>query len=295
MKTNLLNPEIISNLDNLMLKARVIVEGFMVGIHRSPFHGFSVEFSEHKGYAIGDDIKHLDWKLWAKTDKYYIKQFEEETNLQCHIFLDMSKSMSYNSHDISKIQYAQMLTAALGYLIINQQDSLGLTLFDKKVRTVIPPKSSKSHLKTIMSVLNNIVCGPETKISRVLHQGAEMIHKKGLIVLISDLFDNPKNVIESLKHFRYKKNEVIVFHILDPQELELKYNEQIMFEDLETKEQILTEPWHIQKIYKKEISSFLGHYQNECRKNKISYNLLTTNISLDYALSEFLNKRRKSF
>ena len=295
MKTNLLNPEIISNLDNLMLKARVIVEGFMVGIHRSPFHGFSVEFSEHKGYAIGDDIKHLDWKLWAKTDKYYIKQFEEETNLQCHIFLDMSKSMSYNSHDISKIQYAQMLTAALGYLIINQQDSLGLTLFDKKVRTVIPPKSSKSHLKTIMSVLNNIVCGPETKISKVLHQGAEMIHKKGLIVLISDLFDNPKNVIESLKHFRYKKNEVIVFHILDPQELELKYNEQIMFEDLETKEQILTEPWHIQKIYKKEISSFLGHYQNECRKNKISYNLLTTNISLDYALSEFLNKRRKSF
>lgn len=295
MKINLLNPEIISNLDNLMLKARVIVEGFMVGIHRSPFHGFSVEFSEHKGYAIGDDIKHLDWKLWAKTDKYYIKQFEEETNLQCHIFFDMSKSMSYNSHDISKIQYAQMLTAALGYLIINQQDSLGLTLFDKKVRTVIPPKSSKSHLKTIISVLNNIVCGPETKISKVLHQGAEMIHKKGLIILISDLFDNPKDVIESLKHFRYKKNEVIVFHILDPQELELKYNEQIMFEDLETKEQILTEPWHIQKIYKKEIGSFLDHYQNECRKNKISYNLLTTNISLDYALSEFLNKRRKSF
>ena len=295
MTENLLNPKIVSNLNNLMLKARVIVEGFMVGIHRSPFHGFSVEFSEHKGYDIGDDIKHLDWKLWAKTDKYYIKQFEEETNLQCHVFLDTSKSMSYNSHEISKIQYAQILTAGLGYLIINQQDSLGLTLFDKKIRTLIPPKSSKSHLKTVISVLSKIVCGPETEISKVLHKGAEMIHKKGLIILISDLFDNPKHVIESLKHFRYKKNEVIVFHLLDPQELELKYNEQIMFEDLETKEQILTEPWHIQKIYKKEIRSFLNYYQNECRKNKISYNLLPTNIPLDYALSEFLNKRKKSF
>jgi len=293
MNKKYLNPNIINTLDNLELKAQCIVEGFMTGLHKSPLHGFSVEFSEHRSYSPGEETKNIDWKLWSKTDKYYIKRFEEETNLLCHIFLDSSQSMSFSSNNVSKFEYAKMLASALSYLIINQRDSLGLHVFDSKIRQTIKPKSTKSHLNTILSVMDRMEIGTKTNISHILHMGAEKIKKRGLIILLSDLFDSSEKIINSLKHLRYYNHEVLVFHILDQQELELNYNEKIIFEDLENKNQITTDPWQIKKVYKKEINDRIKYFKRRCLGMNISYNLFLTNQSLDLALHQFLNKRKK--
>ena len=295
MNQKYLNPNIVNQLDNLYLKAKLIVEGFMSGLHKSPYHGFSVEFSEHRPYGKGDEIKNIDWKIWGKTDKYYIKRFEEETNLTCHLFIDSSKSMQFKSNKISKFEYAKITAAALSYLMIQQRDALGLCIFDSKIQKKISPKSNKAHLNTILSIMEKIKIGNDTNIAPVLNFAADKIKKRGLIIILSDLLDEPKKIIESLKHFKYNNNEVLVFHILDQQEIKLDYNEHTIFEDLETKEQISTEPWHIQKSYALEIKNFIDYYKRECLINKISYNLVTTNKQVDYILREFLNKRQKSF
>ena len=294
MNQKYLNPNIINTLENLQLKAQFIVEGFMTGLHKSPFHGFSVEFSEHRSYTPGDETKNIDWKLWSKTDKYYIKRFEEETNLLCHIFLDSSQSMSFSSNNVTKFEYAQMLAAALSYLIIKQRDSLGLHVFDSKIRQTIRPKSTKNHLNTILSVMDKIKIGHKTNISEILHAGAEKIKKKGFIILLSDLFDSSQKIINSLKHLRYYNHEVLVFHILDKQEIELNYNEKMIFEDLENDNQIVTEPWQIKKSYKKEMKERIEYFNTECSGMNISYNLILTDQLLDLALYKFLNKRRKN-
>ena len=294
MNQKYLNPNIINTLENLQLKAQFIVEGFMTGLHKSPFHGFSVEFSEHRSYTPGDETKNIDWKLWSKTDKYYIKRFEEETNLLCHIFLDSSQSMSFSSNNVTKFEYAQMLAAALSYLIIKQRDSLGLHVFDSKIRQTIRPKSTKNHLNTILSVMDKIKIGHKTNISEILHAGAEKIKKRGFIILLSDLFDSSQKIINSLKHLRYYNHEVIVFHILDKQEIELNYNEKMIFEDLENYNQIVTEPWQIKKSYKKEMKERIDYFNTECSGMNISYNLILTDQLLDLALYKFLNKRRKN-
>ena len=288
-----LSPKIISRLNNLYLKARFVVEGFIVGLHKSPYHGFSVEFSEHRAYGYGDEIRHIDWKLWGKTDKYFVKQFEEETNLKAYLLLDQSSSMHYKSGDTSKLEYAKMLTASLTYLMLKQQDAVGLTLFDNKIRNNIPPRSKKSHINVILSQLENISQGSKTKIAPILHKIAEVTQKRGLIILISDLFDSQEDVLSSLQHFRYNGHEVIVFHILDDQELKLKFNQLTRFLDMETGEEIITEPWHIQKDYQKKIQSFCKFYKTQCRKNNIDYILLNTNTPLDIALSEYLIKRKR--
>jgi len=293
MNQKYLNPSIINTLDNLQLKAKFIVEGFMTGLHKSPFHGFSVEFSEHRSYTPGDETKNIDWKLWSKTDKYYVKRFEEETNLLCHMFLDSSQSMSFSSNNISKFEYAQMLAAALSYLIINQRDSLGLHVFDSKIRQSISPKSTKNHLNTILSIMDQMKIGDQTNISHILHMGAEKIKKKGLIILLSDLFDSSDKVINSLKHLRYYNHEVLVFHILDKQEIELNYNEKIIFEDLENSNQIVTNPWQIKKSYKKEMQDRIQYFKTECSRLNISYNLFLTDQLLDTAIYQFLNKRKQ--
>ena len=294
MNQKYLNPNIINTLENLQLKAQFIVEGFMTGLHKSPFHGFSVEFSEHRSYTPGDETKNIDWKLWSKTDKYYIKRFEEETNLLCHIFLDSSQSMSFSSNNVTKFEYAQMLAAALSYLIIKQRDSLGLHVFDSKIRQTIRPKSTKNHLNTVLSVMDKIKIGHKTNISEILHAGAEKIKKRGFIILLSDLFDSSQKIINSLKHLRYYNHEVLVFHILDKQEIELNYNEKMIFEDLENDNQIVTEPWQVKKSYKKEMKERIEYFNTECSRMNISYNLILTDQLLDLALYKFLKKRKKN-
>tara|TARA_B100000029_G_scaffold401213_1_gene400369 strand:- start:519 stop:1130 length:612 start_codon:yes stop_codon:yes gene_type:complete len=201
--------------------------------------------------------------------------------------------MSFSSHNITKFEYAQMLAAALSYLIINQRDSLGLHVFDSIIKQTILPKSTKNHLNTILSIMSKIKIGDQTNISQILHMGAEKIKKRGLIILLSDMFDDHKKIINALKHLKYYNHEVIIFHILDKQEIELNYNEKILFEDLETKNKITTDPWQINKIYQKEINSIITNLKSDCLAMDVNYNLLCTNESLDVGLYQFLKKRKK--
>ena len=274
---HILTPDIISRLNNLSLKARFVVEGFIVGLHKGP----------------GDEIRHVDWKLWGKTDRFFIKQFEEETNLKSYLLLDQSLSMTYKSDKVSKLEYAQILAASLGYLMLKQQDAVGLTLFDDQIRVNIPARSKRSHLNILLSRMQNINAGSETTIAPVLHQTAETIKKRGLIILISDLFDDPEKVLSGLQHFRYKGHEVIVFHILDPQELTLDFSQRIRFRDLESGEEIITDPWHIQSDYQKSMEDFCNYFKTRCRQKNIDYVRLSTDTALDLALSEYLLKRKR--
>jgi len=290
---HILTPDIISRLNNLSLKARFVVEGFIVGLHQSPYHGFSVEFSEHRAYGAGDEIRHVDWKLWGKTDRFFIKQFEEETNLKSYLLVDQSLSMTYKSKKMTKLEYAQILAASLGYLMLKQQDAVGLTLFDDRIRVNIPARSKRSHLNIILSQMQNIIAGPETTIAPVLHKTAEAIKKRGLIILISDLFDDPDKVLSGLQHFRYKGHEVIVFHVLDPQELTLDFTQRTRFRDMESGEEIVTDPWHIQSDYQKSMEQFCDYIKSNCRQKNIDYVQLSTDLPLDIALSEYLIKRKR--
>ena len=283
----------VAMLNSISMKAKLVVEGYIIGQHRSPYHGFSVEFSEHRSYEPGDEIKHIDWKLYGKTNRLYVKRYEEETNLRAHLILDTSKSMSYTSNKVSKLEYGSYLLAALSYLMISQQDAAGVVLFDEKIRSFIPPKSTPSHLNTLLNVLDNPEPGNDTKIESVLHQMAERINKRGLVIIISDLLDEPKDVLNGLKHFRYKKQEVILFHILDRNELEFEFDSRTKFVDMESGEEITTDPWHIKNDYKNLILDIQKYYRKNCRLNKIDYVPLFTDDSLDKGLSEYFNKRKR--
>jgi len=292
-KRKYLHPEVAAKLGNMSLRARLVVEGYIIGLHKSPYHGFSVEFAEHRAYGPGDEIRHIDWKLYGKTDRYYVKQYEEETNLRSYLIMDISKSMTYRSKNISKLEYASYLTAALSYLMLNQKDGIGLILFDKKIQSFIPPRSTSSHLNTILSQLDQINSGEDTQLGNVLHEMADRIKKRGLIILISDLFDDFDAIIGGLKHFRYNKQEVIVFHILDRQELNFNFNTRTRFKDMETGELVTTEPWQIRNSYKDLMLEFQDKYRKQCRKRLIDYIPLFTDHDLDIALSQYLRKREK--
>tara|TARA_A100001037_G_C15093325_1_gene610224 strand:- start:148 stop:1044 length:897 start_codon:yes stop_codon:yes gene_type:complete len=288
-----LNSDIITKIDNLFLRAKLVVEGFMIGLHKSPYHGFSVEFSEHRAYGYGDEIKYIDWKLWAKTDKLFIKQFEEETNLKCNIILDKSSSMGYGSSNITKFEYAKTLAAALSYLMIKQQDAVGLTTFDTKIDKKISPKAKPNHLNVLMNTMHNAQVGGSTNISNILHSLAESIKKRGLIILISDLMDEHSDIIKGLRHFRHKGHEVVVFNIMDPREIDLDFNEGVNFIDSENEESIVTDPRQIQVDYKESVKKFITAFKNNCRKNRIDYFHLNTSDSIDKSLMNYLIKRGK--
>jgi uncharacterized protein (DUF58 family) len=292
-KKKYLQPEIVAKLDNMALRARLVVEGYIIGQHKSPYHGFSVEFAEHRAYGPGDEIRHVDWKLYGKTDRYYVKQYEEETNLKAYILLDTSRSMKYTSGTVTKLDYASYLSAALTYLMLNQQDGTGLILFDEKIQKFIPPRSTPSYLNTILKNLENPTFGSDTDIGLVLHEMAERIKKRGLVILISDLMDDQEAVLSGLKHFRHNKQEVILFHILDRKELDFKFNTRTRFKDMESASQLTTEPWQIKSSYKKRIQRLQNDYKKQCREQLIDYVPLFTDQSLDIALNSYLNKRQK--
>lgn len=292
-KKKYLHPETVAKLDNMALRARLVVEGYIIGQHKSPYHGFSVEFAEHRAYGPGDEIRHIDWKLYGKTDRYYVKQYEEETNLKAYILLDTSRSMKYTSGKVTKLDYASYLSAALSYLMLNQRDGTGLILFDEKIQTYIPPRSTSSHLNTLLKHLEKPKLGSDTEIGSVLHEMAERIKKRGLIILISDLMDNQESILSGLKHFRHNKQEVILFHILDRKELEFDFNARTRFKDMENASLLTTEPWQIKSGYKKRIQLLQNEYKKQCRKQLIDYVPLFTDQSLDIALNSYLNKRQK--
>ena len=290
-----LSPQLLSKLSKMEMKARFVVEGFLIGLHRSPYHGFSVEFAEHRQYMPGDPIRDIDWKVYAKTDRYYIKEYEEETNLRAYILLDASASMGYRSNGITKLEYGSYLAAALSYLMLKQKDAVGLTVFDEGMRSYLPPRSARSHLHDLLKELVRLEPSHTTHVSSTFHQLAERIKRRGLVLIISDLFSEPEDILMGLKHFRYKKNEVIVFHILDPMEKSFAYQREAIFVDMETGEEILTQPWQIRGEYQGQIRDLVQLYKTQCGESRIEYVSLDTSVPLDYALFAYLQKRKHLF
>ncbi len=289
-----LDPKVVSKLSNLELIARLVVEGFIVGLHKSPYHGFSVEFSEHRQYSPGDETRYIDWKVYGRTDKYFIKQFEEETNLRAYIILDASRSMAYSSGDnITKFEYACYLAGALSYLIMMQRDAVGLVIYDEGIRKFLPPRSVRSYLDLILSELERTEPGNRTNTAKSLHLVAERIKRRGLVIVLSDLLDEQNEVISAFKHFKHKKNELIVFQILDPMERNFSFNVDALFKDMETSEKVMTQSLYVQKSYREAIDEFIKRYKLECLVNGIDYELMDTATPFDVALFRYLSKRRE--
>ncbi len=293
-----LQPDVVSRLKSMELRARLVVEGFIAGLHKSPYHGFSVEFAEHRQYMPGDSIRNIDWKVYAKSDRYYVKEYEEETNLKSYILIDTSASMGYNSDEkdrINKLEYCSYLAASLTFLMLRQRDSVGIVGFDEDIHTYIPPKSVASHLHVLLKQLDRLSASEKTNISDTLHQMADRIRRRGLIILMSDLFDDPHRILAGLKHFRHRKHEIIVFHVLDPRERDFSFPREAIFEDLETGERITTLPWQIRKSYKRELDSVFDEFSRECRMSNIDYHLIDTSVPYDHALLAYLNKRARLY
>ncbi|MEO6726320.1 MAG: DUF58 domain-containing protein [Blastocatellia bacterium] len=286
-------PDVLARITSLELLARTVVEGFISGLHRSPFTGFSTEFAEYRQYMPGDDLRYLDWKLLGRTDRYYIKKYRADTNSQCHILIDASASMRYTTGEITKLQYAQFLGSSLAYLANKQQDAVGLIAFDEKVRTHVPALSRTGHMRTIFGRMGELEPGRETKLSSMLHEAAERITRRGIVVVLSDFYDEPDAIIEALQHLRFKGNDVIVFQLLDKNELDFDFTEPVLLEDAETNEQLHVLPDILGDGYRSTIRQHVEAVRDGCARNKIDYEMLTTDKPLDYALFSYLGKRAK--
>src|SRR5262245_10136279 len=291
-----LRPEVIRQVSRLDLRAKFIVEGFLSGLHASPFHGFSVEFSEHRKYVPGDDLKDLDWNIFAKTDKYYLKKFQAETNLTCYLVMDLSASMAYTfRQELTKFDYAICLAAALGYLMIHQQDPVGLITFDTRIQTSLAPRSKRAQLGTILAVLANLKPAGATDLANSLHQLAVMIRNKSLIILFSDLMTEPEAVLQSLHHLRHAGHEVILFHILDEAEVHFPFEGVIEFEDVEDHKKLTIDARGMRPDYLEALADFQNFYRTECAKANIDYVPMDTSVSFDKALMEYLIQRQRRF
>ncbi len=288
-----LKPEVINQIKRLDLRAQFVVRGFMQGLHASPFHGFSVEFSEHRKYTHGDDPKDIDWLVYAKTDKYYIKKFEAETNITGYLVMDLSQSMGYTyRQELTKFDYAICLAASLCYLMISQQDPVGLITFDEKVRSSLPPRSKRSHLGNILSLLSNLKPAGQTNIAKSLQQIAAMLKHKSLVMIFSDLLVDVEPVVQSLRRLRHGGHDVILFHLLDEAEVHFPFQGMVEFEDPETEERVQVDASSYRRDYIREIAEFRDNYRRECVQSGIDYVALDTSMQFDKALTEYLLSRR---
>ena len=290
-----LDPAVIAKIGTLELKARLIVEGFLSGLHRSPFKGFSVEFAEYRQYMPGDDLSTLDWKVYARSDRFYVKKYEEETNLDCHILLDVSASMGYGSQGITKLEYSSYLAASLGYLMNRQRDAVGFMAFDDRVVSVVPPSARPGHLRSLLVTLQRLELGRRTHVSKPLHHLADTLVKRGMVVLISDLLDEPRQVVEGLKHFRFRGTDVIVFHVLDRNELTFPFERAARFQDMETDDEVMAVPAAVREQYLRQINELIDIYRRELQLAGIDYCLLETSKPLDFALMSYLATRSRSY
>jgi uncharacterized protein (DUF58 family) len=291
-----LRPEVIRQVARLDLRAKFIVEGFLQGLHASPYQGFSVEFSEHRKYVPGDDLKDLDWNVFAKTDKYYLKKFQAETNVTGYLVMDLSASMAYTfRQELTKFEYGICLAAALGYLMIHQQDPVGLVTFDTKIQAALPPKSKRTQLGTILAILANLKPAGETDVAGCLHQLAAMIRHKSLIMLFSDLLTDPQPVLQSLHHLRHRGNEIILFHILDEAEVHFPFEGIVEFEDVEAPQKLTVDARNMRGDYLQSLGEFQKLYREECSKAGIDYVTMDTSVSFDKALMEYLLQRQRRF
>ena len=288
---NYLDPDLLQKLGDLELIAREVVEGLRAGSHRSPLKGFSTEFAHHRQYAPGDAIRDLDWRVYGRTERYYTKLYEAETNFDCHILMDASSSMTYGSGKVSKLEYSKYLAAALSYLILNQRDSVGLSIFDSEMRAHLPPRSAMSIILQIEKILKEITPTPKTSIAKQLNDIALQIKRRSFVILISDLFSDVGDIMRGLQRLRYGGHNVIVFHTFDPHELKFPFKGTWQFDGLEGEEELITQPERIREDYLTNLNAYLEELQSGCIGSGVDYTLVDTSRPLDSLLSEFLETR----
>jgi uncharacterized protein (DUF58 family) len=288
-----LDPLTLAKVRGLELQARLVVEGYLAGMHKSPYHGFSVEFAQHREYVPGDDIKHIDWKVYGRTGRFFLKQYEEETNLVCWLLLDVSESMRYGSGPVSKYDYACMAAAALAYLVLHQSDAIGLVTFDNQVRSFLKPSTQRSHLKEVVHVMGQVGGREKTRMAPLFHDLAERINRRSLIFLVSDLFDDVPDLLMGLKHLRHKRHEVILWHTLDAAELTFPFQQATLFRGLEQEPELLTDPRSLRQSYLDLVHQFVRDLEHGCRDQNIDYVQMRTDSPLSVALSSYLAQRLK--
>lgn len=288
-----LDPELLARIGSLELLAHAVVEGFMSGLHRSPFTGFSTEFTEYRQYNPGDDLRYLDWRLLGRTDRFFIKKYRADTNTQCHFLIDTSASMGYShSGAVTKLQYAQFLSASLAYLLSRQQDSVGLVAFADKIKRRVPALNRTGHLRTIFGHLSLLECGGQTNLAESLHQLSEILTRRGIVIIISDFYDNAERLQPAFQHLRFKGHDVVAFHVLDQNELDFDFGDRVLLlEDAETLEQLPVLPDVVMSGYRKRIQQHVDEMRRCAAANHVDYELLTTRQPLDFALFKFLSRR----
>ncbi len=294
VKLRYLDPETLQKISSLDLVARQVVEGVRVGMHRSPLRGFSTEFAQHRQYVPGDDLKHIDWRVYGRTGRYYLKQYEAETNFTANLLLDASSSMRFSSGSVSKLEYAKFMAAALAYLIVEQRDSAGLGVFDSRLRTYIEPKGKMSVIRDIADSLENVEDQPRTDVAGILHEFARRMPRRGFVILFSDLFDHVDQFLKGLDHLRFGGHNVVVFHLLDPHELTFPFDGSVRFRGLELDGQVTTQPRRIRQAYLGELQAFLQQVRRACERSMVDYYLVDTSKPLDAVLTAFLLHRLRT-
>ena len=293
MSQKYFDPDGLARVGNMELVARQVVEGFLTGRHRSPYHGFSVEYLDHRAYTPGDEARSIDWKILARTNKYYVKLFQDETNLRAYILLDCSRSMAFKSGAMSKLEYGSYLAAALSYLMLHQNDAVGLVLFDSEVRQYLPPKARPTQFRRILELLDHSHSKEDTDVGAVLHDVAERIPRRGLVILLSDLIDDEAKIANGLQHFRHNNHEVLVIHTLDDAELTFPYDRLTRFKDMEGAGRVVVNPKGLRSRYLARMQTFLEGVKAACFERGISYNLANTKEPYDVFLAAYLEKRAR--
>jgi uncharacterized protein (DUF58 family) len=289
-----LEPALLARLGSLELKARVVVEGYLQGLHRSPFRGLSVDFAEYRPYTAGDDPRSIDWRIYARSDRTYVKRFEQETNLPCHLLLDVSASMDYGSIGVTKLQYATYLCAALAWLLHTQRDAVGLLAFDADVVAQVAPSARPGHLRTLLGAMDRLVPGTRSSLAKPLNRLASAITRRGLVVLASDLLDDVTTVVEGLRHLRFKGMEVVVFHVMDPAERTFPFDRPVRFRDPETGADVLTSPRSVRDQYLASFEAASTAYRDQLRRHGVDYVAMETSTPLEFALSAYFAARRRA-
>jgi uncharacterized protein (DUF58 family) len=287
------DPSSLAKYGRLTMVARTVVEGFLTGVHKSPYKGFSVEFAEHRQYYPGDEIRHIDWRVFGKTDRYYIKEYEEETNLKAYLLVDASGSMGYRGGHLSKFQYAQYIAASLAYLMLHQLDAVGLITHDTRVRQLLPPRASSKHLLHLLRILEGTEPGGETSLAPLWHELAGQLKRRGLVIILSDCFDAIGPLMRALRHFRHRHHEVILFHILAPEEIEFPFRKWTQFRNLESPgHKLLVDPHRLRKEYLENFNNFCAQLRRQAGQMRIDYHPLRTDEPVDRALGIYLTKRQ---
>jgi uncharacterized protein (DUF58 family) len=297
MISRYLDAKTLTKIDKLSLKAKYVVEGFISGMHRSPYRGFSVEFAEHRGYVPGDDIKHIDWRVYGKSERYYIKQYEEETNLVTHVLLDCSESMAYGSpaaaDKLSKLEYGKLITAALSYFVLGQSDAVAVGLFDKAIKEYIEYSTREVHVHRICDALENLEPEKKTDIGEIMLRFGERIKRRGIVVVISDFFDDVDRILEGIQQLRYAGNEVVMVHLLDEYELSFPFEGLVQFKGLEETGEVLCHPRMLKKHYMEELNAYLARMRSACRRNDVDYLQVNTRTPVDVTLTAYLASRER--